>query len=146
MTRQPAAVLVLAKTMRQNAHKEDTHLDGGVDGVADDARLGLPRPEPNRRDGGAGVKDEVASHFCNSRTGSTACCRWRGQGRTRGAFEREEYLPRPRHVVAESQLVLPPVGDADAAATWPALVPSTIDGRSVHSRAWWLDHWMSREG
>lgn len=38
------------------------HLDGGVDGIADDARLGLPCAEPDRRDLGAGVEDEAAGH------------------------------------------------------------------------------------
>ena len=38
------------------------YLDGGVDGVADDGGVGLPGAEPDRRDLGAGVEDEVAGH------------------------------------------------------------------------------------
>jgi hypothetical protein len=40
-------------------------LDGGVDGVADDAGVGLPGAEPNRGDLGAGVQhNRVSRHLC----------------------------------------------------------------------------------
>lgn len=37
-------------------------LDGGVDGVADDAGVRLPCAEPNRGDLGAGVEHEMPRH------------------------------------------------------------------------------------
>lgn len=37
-------------------------LDSGVDGVADDAGVGLPGAEPDRGDLGAGVQYEVPRH------------------------------------------------------------------------------------
>lgn len=38
-------------------------LDSGVDGVADDARVGLPGAEPHRGDLGAGVEHEMLRHL-----------------------------------------------------------------------------------
>jgi len=49
----------LGRRMEANAR---AYLDGGVDGVADDAGVGLPGAEPDRGDLGAGVEDEVAGH------------------------------------------------------------------------------------
>lgn len=39
------------------------NLDGGVDGVADDAGVGLPGAEAHGGDLGAGVEHEVLRHF-----------------------------------------------------------------------------------
>jgi hypothetical protein len=48
------------------------YLDGGVDGVADDAGIGLPGAEPDRGDLGAGVEHEVPRH----RRLSQSLCYW----------------------------------------------------------------------
>ena len=61
------------------------YLDGGVDGVADDAGVGLPGAEPDRGDLGAGVEHEVPRH----RRLSQSLCYWAlshtGIGERRGA-------------------------------------------------------------
>ena len=48
------------------------YLDGGVDGVADDAGVGLPGAEPDRGDLGASVEHEVPRH----RRLSQSLCYW----------------------------------------------------------------------
>lgn len=70
-----------------------THLDGGVDGIADDARIGLPRAEPDCRDLGAGVQDEVAGHvlLCaynpwshKRKRSASGTDKWKPRAQTRG--------------------------------------------------------------
>ena len=78
-------VWIMKHLGRRTEANARAYLDGGVDGVADDAGVGLPGAEPDRGDLGAGVEHEVPRH----RRLSQSLCYWAlghtGIGERRGA-------------------------------------------------------------
>jgi hypothetical protein len=88
----------------------ETDLDGGVDGLADDAGVGLPSAEPHRGDLGAVVEQEVPRHLSLSEAARTG----RGRGRNGNGEQR---------VVRAALKAASAVGEAASSrhgAAWPA--------------------------